>query len=78
MKTDNFEFLNRIEHHRYDENYKETKDRIIKRDACIKQCENYYRWKKIFIHFMLKLILKHQKFIHLINFTETIHKKKQK
>lgn len=47
--------------HGHDENYKETKDRIIKRDAtllCIKQRENYCRWKKIFIHFMVKLILK--------------------
>lgn len=37
--------------HGHDENYKETKNRIIKR-------ENYCRWKKIFIHFMVKLILK--------------------
>lgn len=77
MKTDNFEFLNRIEHHRHDENYKETKDRIIKRDACIKQCENCYRWKKIFIYFMLKLILKHQEFIHLINFRNYSQKKQK-
>lgn len=37
--------------HGHDENYKETKNWIIKR-------ENYCRWKKIFIHFMVKLILK--------------------
>lgn len=61
-KIDNFEFSNGIgKHHGHDENYKETKDRIIKRDAtllCIKQRENYCRWKKVFIHFMVKLILK--------------------
>lgn len=34
-KNDSFEFWNGIEHHRHDENYKETRDRIIKRDATL-------------------------------------------
>lgn len=38
-------------------------ERSDKRDAILHKakCENCCRWKKVFIHFTLKLILKHQK-----------------